>query len=128
MDQVVLAYSQDTRGTYIPGISHYLLGDYRGAMELLSEQYTLDKDNKLIQIYLLLSSLELDRQQEVLEMLGPEHRPAKDVLDQSLCWYSTLALIKSDRREAALERLNPLTEQEGPYQSDAIRLEKVLLK
>ena len=50
------------------------------------------------------------------------------LLDQSISWYSTMALIKSDKQGAALEKLHPLTEHEGPYQNDAIKLEKVLLK
>ena len=57
-----------------------------------------------------------------------EHPDSLELLDQSITWYSALALIKSDRREAAQEKLHPLTEQQGPYQNDAIKLEKVLLK
>jgi hypothetical protein len=97
-------------------------------MELLSARVTEESENKLFRLYYLLSSMELDRQQEVLEHVGLEHPVGLDPLDQSLSWYSALALIKSDRREAALEKLHPLTEQQGPYQNDAIKLEKVLLK
>ena len=127
-DQVVLAYYQDTRGESEPGIALYRQGNYVQSMELLSIRITQERDNKLILLYYLLSAMELDRQNEVLELVRVEHSTPMDLLDQSICWYSSLALIKSDRREAALEKLQPLTEQQGPYQNDAIKLEKVLLK
>jgi len=72
--------------------------------------------------------MELDRQQELMELISVEYSTPMDLLDQSICWYSSLALIKSDRPEAALEMLHPLTALTGPYQNDAIKLEKVLLK
>jgi hypothetical protein len=127
-DPVVLAYYQNTRGESDPGIIQYRQGNYLESMELLSERLPQDKDNKLIRLYYLLSAMELDRQQEVMELINTEEPAPRDMLDQSIRWYSTLALIKSDRWEAALEKLHPLTELEGPYQNDAIKLEKVLLK
>lgn len=127
-DPVVLALYQDTRGESEPGIAQYKQGNYQQSMELLSIRITLEQDNKLILLYYLLSAMELDRQQEVLELLWVENSTPMDLLDQSICWYSSLALIKSDRREAALEKLHPLTMHIGPYQNDAIKLEKVLLK
>ena len=127
-DQVLLAYSQDTRGESEPGIAQYQQRNYEQSMELLSMRITQEPDDKLILLYYLLSAMELDRQHEVQEMVRVEHSTPMDLLDQSICWYSSLALIKSDRREAALEKLHPLTVHEGPYLSDAIKLEKVLLK
>jgi len=127
-DPLVLAYYQDTRGASEPGIIQYRNGNYLQSMELLTARITQESDNKLFLLYYLLSAMELDRQQEVLEHVWLEHPASLDLLDQSLSWYTALALIKSDRREAALEKLHPLTEQQGPYQNDAIKLEKVLLK
>jgi hypothetical protein len=127
-DPVVLAINQDTRGESESGIIQYRHCNYATAMELLSARIAEESDNKLFQLYYLLSSMELDRQQEALELISLEYPVSQDLLDQSLSWYSALALIKSDRREAALEKLHPLTEQQGPYQNDAIKLEKVLLK
>ena len=127
-DPVLLAFNQDTRGDPEPGIIQYRQGNYELSMELLSPRISLEKDNKLILLYYLLSAIELDRQQEIYPLI-PEEYPAKmDLLDQSIRWYTSLALIKSGKREEAVEKLNPLTEQEGPYHSDAIKLEKVLLK
>ena len=127
-DRVVLAFYQDTRGESEYGIIQYRHGNYAIAMELLSARIAEESDNKLFQLYYLLSSMELDRQLEALELISLEYPASLDLLDQSLSWYSALALVKSDRREAALEKLHPLTEQQGPYQNDAIKLEKVLLK
>ncbi|MEA3461000.1 MAG: hypothetical protein U9R49_03905 [Bacteroidota bacterium] len=127
-DPVVLAYNQDTRGEPEPGIIQYRLGKYQDAMELLSVRINQEKDNKLILLYYLLSAMELDRQQEVLALIPEEEAERMDLLDQTISWYTSLALIKSDRREDALEKLQPLTEQEGSYHSDALKLEKVLLK
>ncbi len=115
----MLAYYQDTRGESEPGIIQYRQGNYLESMELLSERMAQDKDNKLIRLYYLLSAMELDRQQLVMELISTEEPAPRDMLDQSIRWYSTLALIKSDSREAALEKLHPLTEQEGLYQNDA---------
>jgi hypothetical protein len=127
-DPLVLAYYQQTRGVTEPGITQYRQGNYARAMDLLSLRVTEEKENKLVLLYYLLSAMELNQQQEVLDLVRLEHTFPMDLLDQSLSWYSSLALIKSDRREEALKRLHPLTEQEGSYQSDAIKLEKVLLK
>lgn len=127
-DAVVLAYYQDTRGASEPGIIQYRQGNYVLAIELLSKRFSQEKENKLILLYYLLSAMEQDQQPLAMELIKLEEPAPADMLDQSIRWYSTLALIKSDRREAALEKLHPLTEQEGPYQNDAIKLEKVLLK
>ena len=127
-DPLILSYYQQTRGETEPGITQYRLGDYERAMELLSLRVFQEKDNKLILLYYLLSAMELDQQQEVLKLIRLELAFPPDLLDQSISWYTALALIKSDKREEALIRLHSLTEHEGPYQSDAIRLEKVLLK
>ncbi len=127
-DPVVLTFYQNTRGESEPGIIQYHSGNYARSMELLAMRINQEKDNKLIQLYCLLSAMELDRQLEVMELIAVEPSFPTDLLDQSISWYSALALIKSDRREAALKLLHPLTEQEGPYQNNAFKLEKVLLK
>ncbi len=127
-DPVLLAYNQDTRGLSEPGITQYYQGNYTRSMDLLSTRITREKNNKRIMLYYLLSAMELDRQQEVWEHIKVEHSTAMSIIDQSIVWYSTLAHLKSGSQEAALKQLHPLTEQEGPYQNDAIKLKKVLLK
>ncbi len=127
-DPVVLAFYQDTRGVSEPGIAHYHQGNYAKAMELLSIRITQESDSKTILLFYLLSAMELDREEEVLELISLEHSSTMSLLDQSISWYSTMALLKSDKQGTALEKLHPLTEHEGPYQNDAIKLEKVLLK
>jgi hypothetical protein len=127
-DPLILGYFQDTRGKNEQGIIQYREGNYQLAMDLLSERISAEKDNKLILLYYLLSSMELDRQQEVLDLIPLEAGPGQDLLDQSISWYTSLAFIKSDRREDALRMLHPLSKLEGPYRSEAIKLEKLLLK
>jgi hypothetical protein len=127
-DPLVLVYLQETRGVTEPGIIQYRQGNYASAMDLLSDRISVERDNKLIRLYYLLSAIETDRQMEALERMGKETSFPSDLLDQSISWYSALALIKSDRREEALKILQALGKREGPYQSDAIRLEKLLLK
>lgn len=127
-DPLVLAYYQDTRGRNEPGIRHYRQGNHKVAMDLLSKRFNEEQDNKMILLYYLLSSMELDRQGEVLELVSSEDSIGPDLVDQSISWYLSLALTKSDRREEALNLLRSLVQQEGPYHSDASKLEKLLLK
>jgi len=127
-DPVLLAYNQDTRGKTESGLVQYRKGNYETAMELLSLQFRQDTGNKLILLYYLLAAMELDRQQEVLALIPEKETGRMDVLEQSITWYTSLALIKSDRRKEAGDKLHPLTDQKGPYQSEALKLEKVLLK
>ncbi|MCK4879128.1 MAG: hypothetical protein KAS82_00665 [Bacteroidales bacterium] len=127
-DPVVLAYYQDTRGESEPGILHYRQGNYQRSMKLLSDRISEERENRQLQLYYLLSAIELDRQDEVMGMIVVNEPDSMDLPDQAITWYIALAHLKSGSREAALEKIHPLTEQHGPYQSDAIKLEKVLLK
>lgn len=127
-DPVLLAINVDIRGETEPGIIQYRNGNFQQSMDLLETRISQDKDNKLVLLYYLLSAIELDRQQDVFEMMPESSAGKLDLLDQCIGWYTSLALIKSGMREAALLKLQPLSEQEGPYQSAAIRLEKILLK
>jgi len=127
-DPVVLAYNMNTRGVPEPGVIQYWEGDYRRSMEELSTRILEEKENKLLQLYYLLSAIELDRQDEALATLEFQVHDSMQLPDQALAWYTTLALFKSDRRQEALELLYTLSKQQGPYQSEAIKLEKVLLK
>lgn len=127
-DPVVLALEQDTRGTPEPGIAAYKNGDYEQSMDLLLARFGEIGDLERIQLYCLLASMELDRQQEVLPRIPHRESPPQDLMGRVLTWYVALALLKSDRRPEALELIHILAEQEGPYQPEAIKLEKVLLK
>jgi hypothetical protein len=127
-DPVVLALEQDTRGTPEPGIAAYKNGNFEQSMDLLLARFGETGDHERIQLYCLLSSMELDRQQEVLPRIPPGETPPQDLMGQALTWYVALALLKSDRRPEALELIHILAELEGPYQKEAVKLEKVLLK
>jgi len=127
-DPVILAYNQETRGNVQPGISLYNGNHYQEAMEELSELMKLDQDNQLIVLFYLLSSMELDLQDVALEKVQALTINTSHQLGQSLCWYTTLALIKSNRMEEAASQLMTLSEQPGPYRRDVRRLQKMLLK
>jgi len=127
-DPVIIALNQDTRGESDTGILLYYRGNYQGCMDTLSNRIANQGVNKTALLYYLLSAIELDRQDEVLGMMMDENGDSMDPPDQAIIWYTTLALLKSEHREAALAELHPLTRQPGPYRSDAIKLEKVLLK
>ena len=127
-DPVVLAMEQDTRGTPEPGIAAYKNGDFEQSMELLLARFGETGDPERIQLYCLLASMELDRQQEVLPRIPLGEAPPQDMMGRALTWYAALALLKSDRKPEALELIHILADQEGPYQKEALKLEKVLLK
>jgi len=127
-DRVLLAFEQDIRGETEPGIIYYRSGNFERAMELLSVRISEDRENKLFKLYYLISAIELDRQDEVMDRIRIEQPENMDLPDQAITWYSALALLKSGHREAALEQIHPLTLHQGPYRSDAVKLEKVLLK
>jgi hypothetical protein len=125
---VILAFEQDIRGETEPGIIYYRSGNFERAMELLSVKISEESENKLFKLYYLLSAIELGRQNEVMDQVRIEHPEKMDLPDQAITWYTALALLKSGNRKAALEKIHPLTLQQGSYRSDAISLEKVLLK
>ena len=127
-DPVILTYNQDTRGEMEAGIHQYRQGNYSKSMELISARISEDEENKLLQLYYLLSAIELDLQDEALGLISIEDPDRMHLTEQAITWYCTMALLKSGQRKEALERIHPLTEQHGPYQSDAQKLEKVLLK
>jgi hypothetical protein len=127
-DPVMLAFNQDTRGESEPGIAYFQSGNYQKSMDLLSLRIVEETENRQLVLYYLLSAIELNRQDEIMGLVLVEDSDILDLPDQAIIWYTTLALLKSERREAALEQIHPLTRQHGPYQSDALKLEKVLLK
>ncbi|MDF1576297.1 MAG: hypothetical protein P1P86_14000 [Bacteroidales bacterium] len=127
-DPVILAYNQNTRGESEPGILQYRLGNYERSMDLLSVRIAREGENRKLILYCLLSAIELDRQDEVLEWIRIDGSYGIDPAGQALSWYSGLALLKSGNREAALEMIRPLSQEQGPYWSKARKLEKVLLK
>jgi len=127
-DPVLLAYMQDTRGDQEAGILYFRKGSYSEAMKVLELRIIEEPDNKVLLLYYLLSAMELDREDEVLPKLLITKLEDAHLPDQAISWYSTLALIKTDRREEAVKTLVPLTVDTGPYQSHAEKLLKLLLK
>ena len=127
-DPVLLAYMQDIRGEQEAGILYFRNGSYNEAMKALEPRMSEEPGNKVLLLYYLLSAMELDREDEVLERALAANLADSYLPDQAIAWYSILALIKSDRREQAVKTLVPLTKASGPYQSHAEKLLKLLLK
>ena len=127
-DPVILAFNQGTRGDSEPGIMLYHEGHYQESMDKMSELLEQDPENRLTLLFYLLASMELDMQEAVLDRVQTLAIDTEQRLGQSLNWYITLALVKSGRLEEASTQILTLTEQPGPYQTDARRLQKMLLK
>ena len=127
-DPVILAFNQGTRGDSESGIMLYHEGHYQESMDKMSELLEQDPENRLTLLFYLLASMELDMQEAVLDRVLTLAIDTEQRLGQSLNWYTTLALVKSGRLEKASTQILTLTEQPGPYQTDARRLQKMLLK
>jgi len=127
-DPVVLAINQGTRGETESGIYLFQGDHYVEALEKMSELLDRDPGNQLALLYYLLASMELDLQGDALEkvLVVPSHHDNQ--LGQSIIWYTSLALVKSSRREEAAKHLLPLINHAGPYETNARRLQKMLLK
>jgi tetratricopeptide (TPR) repeat protein len=127
-DPVLLAYSQDTRGEQEVGIHYFQGGSYEKALKMLEFRIEEEPDNRILLLYYLLSAMEEDKESEAIERSKAANLDYKQLSDQAIAWYCSLALIKSDRREEAQEMLGPLLKESGPYRSHAEKLEKLLLK
>lgn len=127
-DPVVLAYNQGTRGDTASGVLLYQVGQYQESMVELSHRLDQDPNNQVALLFYLLASMELDLQEEVVKRIQTLPYNTESPLGQSLIWYTSLALIKSDRMKEAEIQLRPLIMQAGPYQTDASRMQKMLLK
>jgi tetratricopeptide (TPR) repeat protein len=127
-DKVLLAYMHGTRGKAETGILHYQQENYLESKKIMEELMAEDPENLLARLFFLLSSIETGNADQALEKLATLDPGQNHQLGQALTWYTALALLKTDRKEEALIHLHSLVLQEGPYKSDAIRLEKILLK
>jgi len=127
-DRVILAYNQETRGDVEAGISLYNRGYYSKSLQKTSEVIDRNPENQLALLYYLLASIELDLQEDAISTIDTVHVTTDHQLGQSLTWYTSLALVKSGRREEAATYLTPLIQKSGPYEAEARRLKKILLK
>jgi tetratricopeptide (TPR) repeat protein len=127
-DPVLLAGSQVTRGETAYGFMLYHEGKYQQCIDEMSRLLEGNPENRLALLYHLLASLEVGMEEAGLEKIDEAGLQSMDQLDRSLLWYVSLALIKSGRMEQASGNLAKLVNSPGPYQSEAIQLQKVLLK
>ena len=123
-DPIVLALNQGTRGEAEAGIMLYQRALYEETWKKMSDAVSGATGPH----YYLLASIELDRQDDAIERAFDSQTNHDHQLGQSIIWYTTLALIKSDRLEEAAIHLIPIVDHPGAYQTDARRLQKMLLK
>jgi hypothetical protein len=127
-DPLLLASSQVTRGETAHGFMLFHEGKYKKCMDEMSLLLERNPENRLAVLYHLLASMEVGMEEAGLQKYGELELESMDQLDRSLLWYSSLALIKSGRMEQANGNLVSLVNAPGPYRSEAMRLQKVLLK
>jgi tetratricopeptide (TPR) repeat protein len=127
-DQVLLAFSQVTRGSSEQGAILFHEGHYQACMDEMNRQLEADPENELALLYYLLSSLEVGREELALRKFEQFSFPETDQLEQSIFWYASMAMVKTGRTEEAAQHLEILEKSPGPYHTDAVRLRKLLLK
>jgi hypothetical protein len=127
-DAVLLALNQGTRGETRLGVAKYVQGEYQQTLDAMSGILNNHPRHQQAMLFYLLASIELDQQELALTRIDSLAVETEHQVGQSISWYTALALVKSDRFEEAVKRLEPLTEQAGPYRRDARRLRKALLK
>jgi tetratricopeptide (TPR) repeat protein len=125
-DPVVLALNQEHRGEMEVGIVLYKRKNYAASIKATKEVLETDPDNQLALLYYLLSSIELDRAEEAIDVVNNRHIRTDHPLGQSITWYSAMAAIKKGRYMEAASRLESLEQIPGPYQERAGRLIKLL--
>lgn len=127
-DPIIAGYMQESRGENEMGIYYYRTGHYHEAFKAMMEQANQESANTLDLLYLLLASMEIDREEEIIDLVISGMTENAWLPDQALRWYSSLALLKLEREEESLLLLSKLSLESGPYQTSAEKLEKNLLK
>lgn len=79
-------------------------------------------------LFFLLSSMEMDETDKVLDRVESAGSGTSTTLGQAIIWYHALALIKAEDASRAADLLTSLAELPGPYQEDAHKLKKKLKK
>jgi hypothetical protein len=127
-DPVILAFEQDTRGDAPSAISLFGQGKYEATLRITAEMLELEPGNQLALLFHLLAAMELGQAEDALERVEATKIDTLDVPGQSITWYHALANMKSGHTDQAINCLNALAVQPGPYRSDARRLQKLLSK
>jgi hypothetical protein len=127
-DLVILAFNQSTRGGAEMGIVLFREGRYSECMDEMSRLMEEDSANHLAMLYYMLSSMETGNYENALRKYASFTVETDHQVGQSILWYSSLAMVKTGRTEEASGQLRILEKSPGPYQSDAVRLQKMLLK
>jgi tetratricopeptide (TPR) repeat protein len=127
-DGVVNTFMQGTRGRAESGILHYQQGNYMESRNIMQALVEEDPENLLARLFFLLASIETRQADEAIKNFTSMDPGLDHQLGQAVSWYSALAYLKMENKEEALGHLHALILHPGPYQTDAIRLKKKLLK
>ena len=125
-DPVVLACSQDPRGSMEMGIALYNQGRFESSRAIMEERLELETSDQLALLYYLLTSIELRLEGEAIDAVKDSGVQPDHPLGRSIYWYASMACIKCGKYDDAAAYLAPLKERSGPYQKRAGRLIKRL--
>ena len=127
-DPLLLAMQNGTRGME-DSLAVLLINRQNTALWTATEHIlSEDPQNNVAILFNLLAALELGKENIVLmKEWKPDQREAGPV-DQAIAWYRALACLKSDRPEEAENLVNDLAARPGPYQKDAKKLLRMLIK
>lgn len=125
-DPVVLACSQDPRGSMQMGIVLYNQGRFASSREIMEERLEREPSDQLALLYYLLTSIELGLEEEAIDAVKESRVQPDHPLGRSISWYAGMACIRSGKYDDAAAYLVPLKERSGPYQKKAGRLIKRL--
>jgi hypothetical protein len=127
-DPVLQVLSQKTRNANGSSMDFYTQGKFRAAYDRAEESLSNDPADRMSLLVQLLAALELDLEQDSRIVADHIEADTMDVMGQSLTWYHAIAMVKTGRESEALELLEPLVDQPGPYHSNAHKLQKMLKK
>lgn len=127
-DPVLLAFNQETRGESDSGSTLFHDGYIEESRNKTRAILEADPGNRKAMLYFLIASIELDKEMEALHLIEASDYPITNLLDQSIVWYKSMALLKAGMRDEAIAELGILEKQPGPYETDARQLKKMLLK
>jgi len=129
-DPVILSMKENTRGENGPLAAARLWqeGEFEQCRCATESMLSEDSTDQYALLFNLLCSMELDQPGHLPVHAYSYEADAVRPLGQAITWYSALALVKSGSTSEAADLLSPLTEHPGPYQKDAYKLKKKLIK
>jgi hypothetical protein len=129
-DPVVLAMKENTRGENGPPAAarFWQEGEFERCRGVTEYMLSEDSSDQYALLFNLLCSMELNQPGYLPDPVYSWEADTSRPLGQALTWYRALAMVKSGSASEAADLLAPLAEHPGPYQKDAYKLKKKLIK